>query len=335
MRRWVAWVLATVMAAGCGTAAAAPGPAASPAACTPLTIPSPALSAATPRNDPTPGFALAIGASPVGIAVAGGYVWAAETGSSKLVAIRVSDGSQREYSLPSSQLGFNLAVAADGRIWTAEQYRGAIAGVALDGSVRECKLGKGAGPVGVATAADGTLWVTESDAGAVARLKPGTAAFETFKMPTGGGQPTEVLPVAGGAYVTQIAGDSVIHLSNSGQVTEIPLGVSRPQAIGLLQAPDGALWVAEFGADRLARISGGQVTQVAFPAGSKPQSLAVSGGRLLVTSSGGDRIDSVDLASGAFAAGPHTGRWPDHLALAPDGSAWFTEYYGGRVARLP
>jgi hypothetical protein len=46
-------------------------------------------------------------------------------------------------------------------------------------------------------------------------------------------------------------------------------------------------------------------------------------------------IDSVDPVRAAFAAGPHTGRWPDHLALAPNGSAWFTEYYGGRVARLP
>lgn len=63
--------------------------------------------------------------------------------------------------------------------------------------------------------------------------------------------------------------------------------------------------------------------------------MAVSGGRLLVTSSGGNRIDSVELAGGGFAAGPATGRWPDHLARAPDGTAWFTEYQGDRAARLP
>lgn len=276
---------------------------------------------------------MGVGSEAVGIAVTGGYVWAAETGTSRLAAIRITDGARREYSLPFSQLGFDLAVGPDGRVWTAEQYRDAIAVVGLDGSVRECRLGKGSRPVGVATATDGTLWVTESGAGAVARLRPGAAGFEILRLPPGS-QPTEVLPVAGGAYVSQINGDALLQVGRDGEVSAIALGVSKPQAIGLLQASDGALWVAEFGADRLARIAGGQVTQVPFPTGSKPQSMVISGDHLLVTASGANRIDSVDLASGRVTSGPGTGQWPDHLALAPDGKAWFTEYYGDRVARL-
>ena len=263
-------------------------------------------------------------------------MWVAETGSDRLAALRVGDGTLREYRLPVSQLGFNLAVAPDGRVWTAEQYRDAVAGVSLDGSVRECRLPHGSGPVGMAVAADGTLWVAESDAGAVARLRPGGLAFETFSLPGRRHQLSEILVVADGVYVSEIGGDSVAHVSSSGQVTEIELGVSAPKAIGMLATADGSLWIAEFGADRVARIASGQVTQVPFPAGSKPQSLApAAGGRILVTSSGADRIDSIDTASNRVTPGPRTGGWPDHLVLAPDGAAWFTEYTGERLARLP
>ena len=134
--------------------------------------------------------------------------------------------------------------------------------------------------------------------------------------------------------MSQINGDALLQVGRDGKVSAIALGVSKPRAIGLLQASDGALWVAEFGADRLARIAGGQVTQVPFPTGSKPQSMVISGDHLLVTASGANRIDSVDLASGRVTSGPGTGQGPDHLALAPDGKAWFTEYYGDRFAGL-
>ena len=331
MRRALAFLLVVLPAVACGSPA---GPPSAPAAaCGSLRIPPPVLGTASPSSDPTPGYMLAAGSEAVGIAISGGYVWAGQTGSSRLAAIRMTDGARREYSLPFSELGFNLAVAADGRVWTAEQYRDAIAGVALDGSVRECRLAKGSRPVGVAVSPDGTLWVTESGSGALARLRPGARNFETIKLP-GASQPTELLPLAEGAYVSQIAGDSLLKVSAGGEVSPIALDVAKPQAIGLLEAPDGELWVAEFGADRLARIADGQVTQVVLPAGSKPQSMVISGDHLLVTASGGNRIDSVNLATGLVTPGPKTGLWPDHLALAPDGSAWFTEYYGDRVGRV-
>src|SRR2546423_5727354 len=105
-------LLIAALAAAC--AGPAPPAAAPPAACAALQIPVPKRSTPARSDTPTPGYALAPGSKPVGIAYSNGYVWVAETGSDRLAALRVSDGTLLEYRLPVSQLGFNLAVAPDG-----------------------------------------------------------------------------------------------------------------------------------------------------------------------------------------------------------------------------
>jgi virginiamycin B lyase len=302
--------------------------------CAALQIPAPEVSMAARTETPVPGYALPAGAKPVGIAAVGSEIWATESGRGRVARLS-ANGTLTEYKLPDPRLGFNLAVGPDGRVWTAESYRSAVVGVAADGSVTECSLPKGVDVEGVAVDKDGTLWVTESAAGAVVRLRPGVG-FEVFKMPRSGSQPTEFAPAADGFYVTEFAADSLAHVSAAGQITEIPLGTSGTKSIGAITTPDGAVWVAEFGADRLARVVGTTVDSIPLPAGSKPQSFVLAGnGRLLVTDSGGSRIDSVDISTKQVTTAATTGAWPDHITMAPDGSIWFTEYNNDRIARLP
>ena len=322
-------VVTLVTVAACASSPSAPA-AASP--CGPLKIAAPITSSPAPSTAPSTGYSLRTGAKPVGIASSGSEVWVAETGLDRVARLSPRDGSLVEYQLPVSELGFNLAVGPDGVVWTAEQFRDAAAGIAPGGTVRECKLGRGAEPTGVAVAPDGTLWVAEGGAGKVVRLLKGATAFETFPMPDPHGKPTEILLTGDGAYVTQLAADYLVHIGSGGAITQVPLGIEHPQPIGMLEAA-GSLWVAEFGGDRVARITNGQVAQLAFPAGSKPQAIVESHGHLLVTGSGANAIFDIDPASNSVRSAFATGSWPDHVVVAGDGTVWYTEWQDGRVAR--
>src|SRR5579871_6950028 len=103
-------LVALLTACGGGQPKPAASAATAAAACSALAIPAPVAGTATATTAPTPGYALAPGAEAVGIATSGPYVWVAETATSHLVAIRTADGSQRDYHLPFSKLGFDLAV---------------------------------------------------------------------------------------------------------------------------------------------------------------------------------------------------------------------------------
>lgn len=320
---------ALVTVAGCASSPSAP---AAPSPCVPLKIAAPITSSPALSATPSAGYSLRTGAKPVGIASSGSEVWIAETGLDRVARLIPRDGSLVEYQLPVSELGFNLAVGPDGVVWTAEQYRDAVAGIAPGGAVHECRLGRGAEPTGVAVAPDGTLWVAEGGAGKVVRLRSGAKAFDTFVMPEQHGKPTELLLTHDGVYVTQLAADYLVHIGLDGAVIQIPLGIGHPQPIGMLEAA-GSLWVAEFGGDRVARITNGQVTQLAFPSGSKPQAIVESHGHLLVTGSGANAIFDIDPAANSVRAAFITGGWPDHLVVAEDGTVWYTEWQDGRIAR--
>ncbi len=119
---------------------------------------------------------------------------------------------------------------------------------------------------------------------------------------------------------------------------DIPTPHSAPHC--LVAAPDGAIWFAEIGANKLGRFDprSEQFTEWPMPTeGSHPHGIAwASDGQLYVTEQRGNKIAAFDPRTERFSeyrvptadAGPHT------PIEGPDGMIWFTEQSGNRIGRL-
>lgn len=287
-----------------------------------------------PSDSPTTGFALPSGTEPVGIVLDkdGASVWLLGTGSDQVIHL-ADTGQAITFQLQKSGLGIQLSQGPDGTVWVPEQYRDAIAGIGADGSVKECALpGKNREPVSTSAAADGSVWVAEARGGAIAHLLDGR--FTEYPIGAPGVKGAEVLADPdGGAWFTVMGAPVLGHVSAQGSVERIPIGGSGT-TLGVLETPDHATWVADFGGDRLVRVAKDR-TQLVWnaPAGAKPQSLALGpAGVVWVTESGADTLARVE--GSALEQMIKTGQWPDHLVITADGWAWFTEYNGERVGRV-
>ena len=287
-----------------------------------------------PTDSPTAGFALPGSSHPVGIVLDkdGASVWVLATGVDQVIHI-ADTGDATAFQLPRSGLGIQLSQAPDGTLWVPEHDRGAVAAIAPDGTAKECVLpGSGREPQSTSAAAAGGVWIAEERGGAIAHLVDGR--FTEYPIGQAGVRGAEVLAGAdGGAWFTVMGAPIVGHVTASGQVERIQIGGSGT-CLGLLQAPDGALWVADFGGDRLVRVAK-ERTQLVWtaPPGAKPQSFALGpAGVMWVTESGIDMLARVE--GSALEQKVKTGAWPDHLVITADGWAWFTEYEGNRVARV-
>ena len=315
----------------CGSQPSARQPAAR--TCSPLHVAAKPMTLA-PSDQPTTGFALPTGTQPVGIIRDGdgASVWLLGTGSNTVYHV-MPGGQASAYVLPFSELGIQLSQAPDGTVWAPEQYRNAVAAIGRDGAVRECLLpGKDREPVATSAAADGSVWITEARGSAIAHLVGDK--FSEYPIGQAGVRGGEVLAdPAGGAWFTVMGAPVLGHVSDSGEVQLTPIGGSGTY-LGVIQAADGAVWVADFNGDSVIRVApGGALTEWKAQAGSKPQGLAFdSGGVLWVTESNANWIARVHGSTLERVLG--TGQWPDHVTITSDGHAWFTEYYSDRVGRV-
>ncbi len=287
-----------------------------------------------PTASPTAGFKLTPGTEPVGLIADrdGSSVWILGTGVDQVIHV-TGTGQATSFQLPTSGLGIQLSQGPDGTVWAPEQNRDAIAAIAPDGSVKECSLpGKSRQPASTSVAADGTVWVAEALGGAIAHLVDGH--FTEYPIGLPGVQGAEVLASSdGGAWFTVMGAPILGHVSAQGRVERITIGGSGTE-LGLLETPDGAVWVADFDGGRLVRVAGDGSEHVwTAPSGAKPQSFAIGpGGAVWVTESGIDTLARV--RGSALEQVVKTGQWPDHIVVTADGWAWFTEYYGDRVGRI-
>jgi streptogramin lyase len=331
----VALIIALATQAACGSnPAPAASQSASPAAvCQTIQVKSTQAGLA-PSDSPTTGFSLPAGTEPVGIVLDKdtSSVWVLGTGLDQVIHV-ADTGQSTTYQLPKSGRGIQLSQGTDGTVWIPEQKRDAIAGISADGTVRECSLpGKNREPVSTSVAADGTVWVAEAGGGAIARLVDGK--FTEYPIGRPGVKGAEVIASsAGGAWFSVFGAPVLGRVSDAGKVDLIPIGGSGTY-LGLLETPDGAVWVADFDGGRLVRVArdGSQLVWTA-PSGAKPQSFAIGpAGVVWVTESGADTLARVEGSS--LEQVVKTGRWPDHMVITPDAWAWFTEYYGDRVGRV-
>ena len=119
---------------------------------------------------------------------------------------------------------------------------------------------------------------------------------------------------------------------------DIPTPNSAPHC--LVAAPDGAIWFAEIGADKIGRFDPKteRFTEWPIPTpGGHPHGIVWSSdGRVYFTEQGGNKVAAFDPATQKFTeyALPHAGSGPHTPIEGPDHAIWFTEQRGNRIGRL-
>src|SRR5580658_9255507 len=118
-------------------------------------------------------------------------------------------------------------------------------------------------------------------------------------------------------------------------ITQYPTPTQDSEPGGITPGPDGALWFAEYNADRIGRITtAGAITEFPTPTThSGPWGIAVGAdGALWFAADPAGRITT----AGTFTEYPVPTRNGEPLGIAagPDGALWFTEWAGNNIGRI-
>ncbi len=208
----------------------------------------------------------------------------------------------REYAVPrADSLPHDAIAAPDGALWFTEMKGNAIGRLnPSTGLFREFPLPeRGSDPHGLAADRAGNIWFTANAKGYIGKLEPASEKVTVFPMPDARAKDPHSLVFApdGRIWFTVQQGNFVGRLDPSNGKIDLKL-LDRPGALpyGIVIGRDGAAYVAELGANRIARID--------------PETMA---------------IHNYELASGAR---------PRRIALAPDGSLFYTDFARGMLGRL-
>lgn len=124
----------------------------------------------------------------------------------------------------------------------------------------------------VARGSDGNMWFTERNVAKVGRMD--TSGNLTEYSLTPGSSPQRIVAGPDGArWFTELAGNTVGRITTGGQVTEYPLAPgSHPAGIAAFSG-DPAVWVAEFGSSKVARMALDGTATNQYPAPSPAAAL--------------------------------------------------------------
>jgi sugar lactone lactonase YvrE len=207
----------------------------------------------------------------------------------------------------------DAAVAPDGTLWVADTRNDRLEHFSADLSGTPAIVG-GTGTAvgqfhyieGVTVDAGGTVWVADSANNRVESYNPTTKAFVAYgSLGSGSGQfnnPEAVAVSSSDLYVADTHNNRVEELTLAGQwVASFSTGLNQPQGVTL--APDGTLWVADSGNNRIVHLSS-TLTDLGNGFGSAgtgslnfnaPHSLAVHGSVLFVADTFNNRIQEFTL----------------------------------------
>lgn len=199
-------------------------------------------------------------------------------------------------------------VGPDSRVWFVGQ-RGDYAGV-LDPSSGEfdrIDLPDGAGPHNLIVGDDGTVWYAGNRDRSIGKIDPATRAIERIDMPDEATRDPHTLLFAANdrIFFTVQGGNRVGRLDMAtGDVTVREVPTERARPYGIVESPDGMIWVAEFGTNKLLRVhpESMELTEVVLPReSSRPRRLQpTSDGRIWYVDYADGYLGVHDPASGEF-----------------------------------
>src|SRR3989442_12695349 len=250
-----------------------------------------------------------------------------------------------------------VAVAPDGAVWITSTFLDRLTRFdPRDGGVREIALPLNSRPVGLFVAPSGAVWYAASGLGRIGRWDPQRAVLDEFALPSlaqrhlsgfPGPWMLALEPTRNEVWFTEHSGGLLASVDASARpvhrafvVRELPLGDYTTRPDGIAADGDGRVWVAETGADRLARIDprDRSVHHLALTSGSRPRQL-VRGpdGAIWVSLFGSHELLRVDPRTERrtvwrLPSAPRSN--PEGLALDQKGNVWVSESSADTIVRL-
>ena len=252
-----------------------------------------------------------------------------------------------EYQIPRPQaFPHDPAVGPNGIVWYTDQQNSYIGRLdPATGKITDYATPTPAsGPHGIIVAPDGGVWYTANRIGKIGRLDPRTGQIREYELGAGARDPHTPLYRKGIIWFTVQQSDMIGRLDpNTGQTEAWKVGQSRALPYGMVNAPDGSIWVALFGTNKLGRIDAdapripaGPMKEISLPdPGARPRRLVVaSDGVVFYSDFARGRLGSYNPRSGDFkewlSPGGATSA-PYGIAIAPDGRIFYDEARTGNI----
>ena len=188
-----------------------------------------------------------------------------------LIAAVASPLAVVEYQIPRDQaFPHDPAVGADGIVWYTDQQNSFIGRLdPATGKITDYATPTPAsGPHGIVVAPDGGVWYTANRIGKLGRLDPKTGRIEEYALPAGARDPHTPLIRKGIVWFTVQQSNVYGRFdprTREAKVWTVPTNRALPY--GMVNAPDGSIWVALFGTNKLGRIDAesGALREITLP----------------------------------------------------------------------
>ncbi len=247
-----------------------------------------------------------------------------------------------EYPIPrAGAFPHDPAVGKDGIVWYTDQQNSFIGRLdPATGKITDYPTPTPAsGPHGIVIAPDGGVWYTAQRVAKLGRLDPRTGKIEEFSLPAAARDPHTPLVRKDEIWFTVQQSNLYGVLDpRTRKVRVWTVPTSRALPYGMVNAPDGSIWVALFGTNKLGRINAanGALSEVTLPqSGARPRRLVVDeSGVVWYSDFARGYLGSYNPASGAFREWQSPGGGgsaPYGIALAPDGRIFYDEAGTGKI----
>jgi virginiamycin B lyase len=257
-----------------------------------------------------------------------------------------------EYALAPNSQPWGLAVDGDGNLWFAETAADKVGRLDVaSGTVSEpVTLIAGSQPWDVAISGVGAstiVWFTEKEGNRIGKFVPVTGVMTEVTLPTPVAQPGGI--DAQGAYVwfTETAANRLgrLRITDSPDVTEIPIPTPNSAPHNVVLAPGGNPWLTEGEGNKIALFSVGTLSRFTeipvFTADSEPYGIAMETDSGVVravwfTERNGNRLGRF-TGEHSFPREyllPTPNSRPTDIVVDGEGCAWYTSPDANRIGRF-
>lgn len=251
----------------------------------------------------------------------------------------------RDFAVPTADaVPHDVALGNEGSVWFTEERADKIGRLdPTTGTFQEYLLETpGAGPHGIALDRAGNVWFTANAKGFIGKLDPGTGRFTKYPLPDArAGDPHSLaFGRAGTLWFTVQKGGFVGKLDPAtGGFALRPLPRQGALPYGIAIGNDGAPYVAEFGANQIARVDPVTMAVTEYPLAraARPRRIVLArDGHLYFTDFARGMLGRLDSATGVVSEWPSpsgASAKPYGITGTADGYVWYVET-GPRPSRL-
>jgi streptogramin lyase len=192
-------------------------------------------------------------------------LWWTEYYTNQIGRSNISGSDFTEYSAPTANASPGLITTdRSGNLWFTEVVAGQIAKITLSGAITEYPIPTpNSNPFPIVQGPDGNMWFLENvGAGAIDNFNPTTNTFTRYPAPVQGYPYGLVVGSDGALWYGTYFPNGLVRVTTAGAISFVPLSINHACPINESVGPDDKLYVTDWCAGAISRLSaiGGTVS---------------------------------------------------------------------------